>query len=93
MLTKYAEACSEACSRIEKVRDRLAVDLAPVPYLRVVPSQANYFLCEALSLSPMKVSQLRKIMHSKQNILHKDCTSKDGFSGKQYTHSCTWRER
>ena len=82
MLPKYGEVYSEACKRIANVRDRLAVDLATVPYLRVLPSQANYFLCEVLP--PMKASQLCEIMLSEHNILLKDCTSKDGFSGKQY---------
>ena len=82
MLPKYGEVYSEACKRISNVRDRLAVDLATVPYLRVLPSQANYFLCEVHP--PMKASQLCEIMLSEHNILLKDCTSKDGFSGKQY---------
>ena len=51
-------------------------NLKSISYLRVIPSQANYFLCEVLS--PMTSSQLAGEL-VRQNILIKDCYSKKGI--------------
>lgn len=43
---KYEADYKKACRLFIKERERFFEDLQTVPYLRVVPSQANYFLCE-----------------------------------------------
>ncbi len=43
---KYEKDYQRACQRFREERSRFFSDLQTVPYLRVIPSQANYFLCE-----------------------------------------------
>lgn len=50
--------------------------------LRVIPSQANYFLVEVLS--PFTANSLVLRMLKEHNILMRDCSGKGGFDGKQY---------
>ena len=52
-------------------------ELREIPFLRVIPSQANYFLCEVLP--PMTAHELALTLLDRHNILIKDCTSKHGF--------------
>ncbi len=44
----YRADYRQACQRITQERDRLYESLRTIPFLRVIPSQANYFLCEAV---------------------------------------------
>jgi len=81
-LPKYSGAYAEACARIARVRDDFGRELSRIPYLRVLPSQANYFLCEVLP--PLHSTQLCEIMLSKYNILLKDCSTKSGFDGASF---------
>ena len=53
-----------------------------IPFLRVIPSQANYFLVEVLPPFTAKTLVLR--MLKEHNILMRDCSGKGGFDGKQY---------
>lgn len=46
---KYEADYDKACCKFIEERDRFFRALQTVPYLRVVPSQANYFLCEVVS--------------------------------------------
>ena len=50
--------------------------------MRVMPSQANYFLCEVLP--PKNANQLVLTMLMRFNILVRACSDKQGFDGKQY---------
>lgn len=43
---KYEKDYQRACQRFREERSRFFNDLQTVTYLRVIPSQANYFLCE-----------------------------------------------
>ena len=49
--------------------------------MRVIPSQANYVLCEVLA--PFTSKQLTTML-LEDNILIKDLSDKKGFDGKQY---------
>ena len=49
--------------------------------MRVIPSQANYFLCEVLP--PYTSKQLTHVLLNDE-ILVKDCSSKIAFNGKNY---------
>ena len=47
-----------------------------------MPSQANYFLVEVLP--PFKARELAFIMLKDYSILMRNCSSKEGFDGKEY---------
>ena len=50
--------------------------------MRVMPSQANYFLCEVLP--PQTANSLVINMLKEYDILVRDCSDKKGLDGKQY---------
>ena len=56
--------------------------LRSIPFLHVMPSQANYFLCEVLP--PFHARSIVIKLLRKYNILTRDCSDKSGFDGKQY---------
>ena len=58
------------------IRDR------SIPFLRVIPSQANYFLCEVTD--KYKATELTQLLLKHCNILVKDCSTKSAFACKQY---------
>lgn len=43
---KYENDYRKACRKFCEVREKLYEDLKQIDFLRVIPSQANYFLCE-----------------------------------------------
>ena len=79
---KYENDYKAACVAFVAERARFFEELKAVPYLRVIPSQANYFLCE---LNGKYTSgELAEVLLSKYNILIKDCGSKSAFAGSNY---------
>ncbi len=52
-----------------------------IPWLRVIPSEANYFLCE-ITDKYTSTELTEKLLA--QNILIKDCATKQAFKGKNY---------
>lgn len=80
---KYEKDYADACDRFRLERNIFFSELNEIPCLRVIPSQANYFLCELTG--DMTAHQLALTLMTDYNILIKDCTSKKGFpKGKQY---------
>lgn len=80
---KYEADYRRACVKFSEVRDRMFNDLSAIPYLRVIPSQANYFLCEVLP--PFTAHGLALELLTRKNILIKDCSAKRGFfDGAQF---------
>jgi histidinol-phosphate/aromatic aminotransferase/cobyric acid decarboxylase-like protein/choline kinase len=70
---EYAAGCAE----LRAERDRLTKQLAAVGGLRVIPSQANYVLCEITAdQSAREVASCLLVDH---NVLVKDCSAKPGF--------------
>ena len=57
IFNKYEQDYKQACRLFIRERDRFYVDLQQIGYLRVIPSQANYFLCEVISKYSSKVIQ------------------------------------
>lgn len=70
---KYENDYKHACEKFMIERKRFYDELQSIPFLRVIPSQANYFLCEVLS--PYTSSELTYLL-LKKDILIKDCSSK-----------------
>lgn len=46
---KYEKDYKKACGKFIEEREMFFKELQEIPYLRVIPSQANYFLCEVTS--------------------------------------------
>lgn len=82
ILTKYEKDYIKACGKFVKERSRFEAELKTVPFLRVMPSQANYFLCEVLP--PYSANEIVLYMLKQHNILTRDCSTKPGLDGKQY---------
>ena len=62
-------------------RNRFQKDLNKIKFLKVIPSQANYFLCEVTGHYSSSDLAIKLLNH---NILIKDCSSKKGFNGGNY---------
>ena len=80
--TKYEKDYKKACEQFIAERDSFGDELRKIKFLRVMPSEANYYLCEILP--PKKANELVLTMLKKYNILTRDCSDKKGFDGKQY---------
>ena len=80
---KYEKDYARSCDKFRDEREVFFKELKGIKDLRVIPSQANYFLCELPGLISAHELALKLLME--YNILIKDCTSKKGFpEGKQY---------
>lgn len=81
---KYEKDYARACEKFRKERVIFEKELNEIPFLRVIPSQANYFLCE-LTGEIMSYDLTLRLL-TDHNILIKDCSSKKGFGsdGRQY---------
>lgn len=82
IFTKYEKDYKKACDKFIAERADFERQLHEISFLRVMPSQANYFLCEILP--PMNSNALVLTMLKKHDILMRDCSTKTGFDGKQY---------
>lgn len=80
--TKYEKDFKRACEKFIKERDCFEAQLRQISFLRVMPSQANYFLCEVLKPFTAREIVIRTL--KEHNILTRDCTDKIGLDGKQY---------
>lgn len=81
IFSKYENDYDRACGQFVAERKRFAECLEKIPFLRVVPSQANYFLCEVLDMGAMELTE--RLLNS-YDILIKDCSTKKGVEGKNY---------
>lgn len=79
---KYTADYNRACIRFIAERQRFRALLEQIGYLRVIPSQANYFCCEVTS--KYTSAELALKLLDGYNIMIKDCNSKTGLAGKNY---------
>jgi histidinol-phosphate/aromatic aminotransferase/cobyric acid decarboxylase-like protein/choline kinase len=80
---KYEKDYQRACTKFVKERDDFEQQLHTIPFLHVMPSQANYFLCEVLP--PYTANEVVIYMLKQYNILTRDCSKKTGLNpNKQY---------
>ena len=80
---KHEKDYQKACDKFVAERDDFEQQLRTIPFLRVMPSQANYFLCEVLP--PYTASGIVVYMLRQHNILTRDCSLKPGLDpDKQY---------
>ena len=78
---KYAKDYARACEFFREERDRFRAELDTVPYLKVYPSQANYFLCKVTGKFSSHELAIKLLKH---NIFIKDCGTKKAFDGGNY---------
>ena len=80
---KHEKDYQKACAKFVAERADFEQQLRTVPYLRVMPTQANYFLCEVLP--PYSATEIVIYMLRQHNILTRDCSGKPGLDpNKQY---------
>ena len=80
---KHEKDYQKACEKFVTERDSYERQLRTVPFLRVMPSQANYFLCEVQP--PYTAKEIVIYMLRHHNILTRDCSLKPGLDpNKQY---------
>jgi len=77
---KYKSDYETAMRKFKEVRKEYIGDLATVRNLRVVPSQANYVMCEVLGSYTAK--QLTEVLLAQYDLLIKDLSQKNGFNGE-----------
>ncbi|MBQ7419824.1 MAG: aminotransferase class I/II-fold pyridoxal phosphate-dependent enzyme [Prevotella sp.] len=74
---KHEKDYQRACAKFIAERDSFEQQLRTIPFLRVMPTEANYFLCEVLP--PFKASEIVIRMLKQHNILTRDCSGKPGL--------------
>ena len=80
---KHEKEYQRACAKFVVERADFYERLKQIPFFRVMPSQANYFLCEVLP--PYTASEIVIYMLKQHNILTRDCSQKSGLDPeKQY---------
>ena len=79
---KYQKDYDRACQKFIAERKRFIARLTDIPFFRVIPSQANYFLCQITEKYTSEELTRRLLMDF--NILIKDCDNKDGLKNKNY---------
>ena len=79
---KYREDYKHACDQFIQAREDFEVELKKIPFIKVMPSQANYFFLEVLP--PYKPKELCAILLKKYNILASACLAKKGIEPNRY---------
>lgn len=79
---KYEGDYRKACKKFIEERSRFKTRLGEVPFLRVITSQANYFLCEITDR--FTAGELTAKLLNEADILIKDCSTKAAFNGRNY---------
>ncbi len=79
---KYSKDYIVACKAFIHERERFQDEMSKVKGIRVIPSQANYFMIEITA--KMTSDELAKMLLLKYNILIKSCNTKHGLENKNY---------
>lgn len=82
ILNKYEDDYHEACEQFLVERARFYNELKEITYLRVIESEANYFLIEVLN--KYSATELAYLLMNKYNILIKDCSNKKPFKDRNF---------
>lgn len=82
MFPKYRDDYKIACDKFIETRKDFEKQLKLIPFIKVMPSQANYFFLDVLP--PFKPKQLCSILLDKYNILASACLAKKGIEQNRY---------
>lgn len=77
---KYEKEYIRACELFIAERETFYNELCSIPFLRVIPSQANYFLCEVID-KYTSAELTQKLIEN--NVLISNCGHKNNMGGKQ----------
>lgn len=78
---KYERDYARACEKFIAERDIFFKELKRIPYLRVIPSQANYFLCEVIDKYSSAELTQKMIEH---DVIISDCGLKSNMAGRNF---------
>ncbi len=82
IFNKYEKDYARACELFRHERELFLAELKAIPFIRVIPSQANFFLCELRGITS---SELALRLMEDHNILIKEYSEENGFpEGRQY---------
>jgi len=87
---KYSCEYSLALEKFKTVRKEFVQQLKGIPNLRVIPSQANFVMCEVLS--GCSAGELSETLLREYNILIKDLSAKRGINGQYIRVAVKTRE-
>lgn len=79
---KYTDDFKKSYEMFRKERNRFFEELKSFKFLRMIPTQANYFLAEVLP--PFSAESLACCLFEAGKVLAKKCDGKKGFEGKNY---------
>lgn len=79
---KYRDDYKHACDQFIQAREDFEKDLKTIPFIKVMPSQANYFFLEVLP--PYKPKELCALLLKNYNILASACLAKKGIEPNRY---------
>lgn len=77
---KYSKEYKDAVERFKLVRKEFVEKLRNITNLRVIPTQANYVMCEVLG--NYSAQKLTETLLNEYNILIKDLSAKQGIKGQ-----------
>lgn len=76
---KYEKDYAKACRKFIAEREIFFEELKQIPYLRVIPSQANYFLCEVVDKYTSAELTQKLIEH---DVIISNCGQKSNMKGR-----------
>ena len=79
---KYEKEYKQACHQFIAERRRFEALLKEIPYIRLIPTQANFFCLEVIE--KYSSAELTKLLLERYNIMVKDCNSKTSLKGRNY---------
>ena len=82
IFNKYENDYQKACDQFLDVRTQFLGELTQIPYLHVMPTQANFVLCEVQP--PYTANDLAKMLLQDHNILVSACSAKKGIEPNRY---------
>ena len=80
--TKYSKDYHKACGSFQAERADFLSKLCEIPFIHVMPTQANFVLCEVKE--PYSSMEIVKRMLREHNILLSACSAKKGLQGGKY---------
>ena len=79
---KYECDYKKACYKFISERRHFEALLREIPYVKVLPTQANFFCIELTG--KYTSAELTKLLLARYNIMVKDCDSKNGLKGRNF---------
>ena len=79
---KYEKEYKQACRQFIAERQRFEKLLKEIPYLHLIPTQANFFCLEITD--KYSSAELTKLLLERYNIMVKDCNSKTSLQGRNF---------